>query len=257
LDKDAWRRNYGLQFLPGGASAVPLDQLAHAQAAGQGQALFLQIESAADLETALNFLREHLTGGSVGVGWDLATSEKLTANPSALAVIEDVGARFIARLVLAWKTASPEEAQARVRAVLDCIGARTPTSATGAGPARRLCIDATNETLFANDMKKAFQGEVLVEPIVASQAVRLPGQKEPVTYKVLLGHELLNVLNDGRLALPPERYIKEDFRLVKRNRGTFETELTSQGMHGDTFDACKLALRAVTAKPPGPVAWVG
>jgi len=186
------------------------------------------------------------------VGWDLATTEKLTSNPSALAVIERVGAGFVARLVLVWKTAEPQEAEERVRAVLECISER----AEGGG-ARRLCIDASNEQYFANRIKDALGKIVLVEPIVASETAKAPGEREPISFKARLGHELLNVLNDGRLALPPERYIKEDFRLVKRNRGTFETELSPQGMHGDTFEACKLALRAVTVKAAGAVAVVG
>jgi hypothetical protein len=252
LDKDAWRRNYGLQFLPGGASAVSLEEMAHAQAAGEGQALFMQIENSGELQAALEFLRAHLGGGVVGVGWDLATTEKMMSNPSALAVIEEVGAKLVARVVLTWKTSDPRESEERVRAVLDCIAGRE-----SGGGARRLCIDATNETLFAQDVRRHLMGKVLVEAIMAGAAAKVPGQREPVSYKVLLGHELLAALGDGRLALPPGRYIKDDFRLVKRNRGSFETELNPQGMHGDTFDACKLALRAATVKPPGPIAMVG
>ena len=48
-------------------------------------------------------------------------------------------------------------------------------------------------------------------------------------------------LNDNRLTLPPERYVREDHRLPKKIKGLYVCEVAPDGKHGDTFDSGKLA----------------
>jgi hypothetical protein len=43
-------------------------------------------------------------------------------------------------------------------------------------------------------------------------------------------------LDDNHLWLPSERYVREDWRLVKKEKGQFVCEPDSDGRHGDTFD---------------------
>lgn len=63
--------------------------------------------------------------------------------------------------------------------------------------------------------------------------------------KQFLGSQLVGELEDNHVWLPPERYVREDFRLVKRDRGQFVCEPDAAGRHGDTFDAVKLAVQAL------------
>jgi hypothetical protein len=53
------------------------------------------------------------------------------------------------------------------------------------------------------------------------------------------------VFDDNQITVAPERYIKTDMRLVKRDRGSFSAEVGPGGEHGDTFDSHKLALHAL------------
>jgi hypothetical protein len=66
-----------------------------------------------------------------------------------------------------------------------------------------------------------------------------------MNWKQYLGNMLVNEFQMNRGAIPPDRYIKNDIRLVKRDKGTFATDLGENGEHGDTFDAIKLALQAL------------
>jgi hypothetical protein len=66
------------------------------------------------------------------------------------------------------------------------------------------------------------------------------------------GGRLIALLDDNFLTLPPERALKSDWRLVRKDRGQLVCEPDPEGHHGDTFDATKLAVRAL--KGSGPVA---
>jgi hypothetical protein len=57
----------------------------------------------------------------------------------------------------------------------------------------------------------------------------------------------VNTAEDGRLLLPAESWLEKDLRSVKRAGGSFECEVDEDGNHGDTFDAIKLALHALTS----------
>lgn len=114
---------------------------------------------------------------------------------------------------------------------------------------RKLCIDATSERFFAADLKRDMGVMVPIDLVVSSENYTYLG--EEMSCKVYLGHLLVNTMEDGHLALANEVWIKDDFRLVKRDRGTFTADLDSSGNHADTFDATKLGIHAVIG-PGGP-----
>ena len=247
-DKNSWDRNYGLKFLVGGASACGLIQLTTAQERGIGQCACIDIQSDADMDRAVAFLLEHLGPGPVGLGHDLATTEKATSNPTALAVTEQVGIDLVTRLVLTWKTRDPDIAEERVKRIVQAI----PRRVSG-GKGRKLCVDATNERYFASTLQRKLRAEIPVELVIGSEGIDRPGF-EPMNMKQYTGSLLVGELNDNHCTLPPERYLKEDFRLVKTERGAFVCTPDAQGRHGDTFDATKLSYYALKGSS-GPFAY--
>ena len=103
---------------------------------------------------------------------------------------------------------------------------RTSTPATSAStPLRR-------RSLFP-------AGASPVHPIVSGETLDYRGGT--ITYKSLLGNELINTANDGYLALPPKDWIEKDWRLVKLDEGRFYADVDESGNHADTFDSTKLA----------------
>lgn len=238
-DKDAWDRNYGVRFILGGTAALGLLVLDTAQRRGVGQCEHFPVESDLDVDRACAWIRDKLGSGQVGIGWDLATTEKATSNPSAVTVLERQGNDLLARAILTWKTADPALADERIRSVVEAVAGRRE-----GGKARRLCIDATNERYFATQMQRELRGLLPVELVVGSETHQKPGG-EPMTMKQFLGALLCAEAEDNHLTLPASRYIREDFRLVKKERGSFVCEPDGQGRHGDTFDSTKLAIHAL------------
>lgn len=253
-DKDAWDRNYGAQFVLGGTAAVGLLQLDTAQRRGIGKCACIQVERDADFDRALTFLRRRLEDGTVGIGVDWATTEKETSNPTAVTVMERRGIEKVAVLTVTWKTRDPDLAIERLEKIVRAVEDRD-----FGGPlrqskhrVRRLCQDATSEKYHCANVRKALRGAVIVEDVVGSETIELPG-KEPMTMKAYLGNQFVGELDDNHVTLAPERYIKEDFRLVKRDRGTFVTEISGSGQHGDTFDSHKLASYALDSNSGGAI----
>lgn len=238
-DKDAWDRNYGVKFILGGTSAVGLLQLNSAQQRGIGKALLVLVDTEADFQRGLDWLTEHLGAGPVGLGWDLATTEKETSNPSGFCVKELLGAEWIDVAHFIWKTRDPAIAKARARRIVQTVNARPE-----GGRARRLSIDGTNERYFATEVQRELAALVPVEIVISSETVELPGQ-EPMTKKALLGNQLVADLDDNKGTLPPEKYAKDDIRRVKRDRGSFTCEIGANGEHGEVFDSSKLALNSL------------
>lgn len=238
-DKDAWDRNYGVKFVVGGSAACSLVQLDVAQARGMGECANFDIETDAEFQRALAWIAEKTGPGVVGIGADLATTEKATSNPTAVCVMERRGVEFIARAVIAWKTRDPDVATERFRAIVHAVAARK-----AGGRARGLAVDATSEKYFAASLKKELRADLPVMLIVGSETVERPGY-EPMNFKQFLGSQLVGELDDNHLTLPPERALREDFRLVKKERGQFVCEPDVMGRHGDKFDATKLALHAL------------
>jgi len=244
-DKDAWDRNYGVKFVLGGTAAVGLLQLDAAQRRGIGRCACIVVDEDIDFDRGLAFLREHLGSGPVGIGYDVATTEKSVSNPSAVTVMERHGVEVVAPLTLVWKTRDPALAKFRLRRVVETVNARPE-----GGRARRLAIDASSEVYFATEVQQEFAALVQVELVKGGETVEQPGQ-EPITKKALLGSRLVAVFDDNQITTAPERYLKNDLRLVKRDRGSFTAELGPNGEHGDTFDSHKLGLWALDSTAGG------
>lgn len=248
-DKEAFDRNYLVRFILGGTSAVGLLQLDAAQQRGIKECACIVVHASEDFERGLKFLQEKLGPGKVGIGVDLATTEKATSNPTSVTVMEDRGVEKIARLTLVWKTADPAVAKDRFKRLVKTINTRMLPDRTRPGRARMMKVDATNERYFATEIQRELRAEVPVDLVIQSETIERPG-KDPINRKAFLGAQLVGALDDNQLTLPPERYIKTDFRLVKRDRGTFVAELGPNGEHGDTFDSHKLALDALVSSAP-------
>lgn len=240
-DKDSWDRNYGLRFIMGGASACGLLQMQTAQARGVRRCKLFVIQDESDFQDALAFIPHALGFGTVGIGFDVATTTKGSSNPSALSIVEQSGVNLIVPAVLLWKTTDPAVARARIKSVVQTIAARP-----AGGRARSLAVDATNEKYFARDLRRHLVGDLPVHLIVASETLDVPGYPDPITYKQHLGTMLVSPLDDNRLTLPPEKYLLDDWRLVKKEKGQFVCEPNSEGQHGDTFDSTKLGIHAIT-----------
>lgn len=236
LDKQSWDRNYGLKFISGGTSAMSLVALATAQARGAG-CLACQEE---DLPPGW----EHTFGtGKIGIGYDTATTEKEKSNPSSIVVTEQVGNIMTARLVWRWKTANPAVAIERTENVVRRL------IAAGKRP-RRLCIDGSNERYFATTVATRLRALIQVEVVVGSETVEHKGEK--LSMKDYLGNLAANTIEDGNAALPPDKWVETDFRLVKKKKGHFDNDLDSSGNHGDTFDGFKLSLKGLVGQGSGP-----
>jgi hypothetical protein len=238
-DKDQWDRNFGIKFITGGTSAVSLLAIAHAQERGGKLCRFVAIDSDADIDGACDWLGQALTAGPVSVGFDVATTTKKLSNPSSLVVMEEIGAERLCKLVIVWKAADPVRHNLIVDRVLDAIEQRP-----FGGRARRVAIDGTSERLYAADFRKRFMGRTIVEVVVASESTEKYTHKptdQPMTMKQFTSGRCVEALENGQIALPAHRYVREDIRLVKRLKGSFDNEVSATGQHGDVFDALKLA----------------
>lgn len=173
-----------------------------------------------------------LTREAVGLGLDLATTERGTSNPSSLTVGQKHSGRFFARLVLSWKTADPDVTRAVIRLVLDHLAAAQVRP-------RRLCVDASNERFFATQLRKEFGARLPVELIAGNNKLAHRGFE--LDAKTLLGNLWSALIEDGLTVLPADDFIAYDYRLVKREAGGFVTETGKNGEHGDCFDSGKLA----------------
>ena len=247
-DKDAWDRNYGCKFVLGGTAAVGLQQLDSAQRRGIGRCACIVVNDDMDFDRALAFLREKLGANPVSIGADPATTEKESSNPTAVTVMEREGADLIGVLTVVWKTRDPALAKERLRKIVETVNRRPE-----GGRARRMAIDATSERYFAIEVQRELRALVPVELVIASETVDLPGG-ETATKKAWLGSLWVAQIDDNHAVLPPERYLRDDFRRVRKDRGSFACEAGPNGEHGDTFDSHKLAFYALKGLG-GPVAF--
>lgn len=177
-------------------------------------------------------------GGRIGLGLDLATTNKGKSNPTALAVTEQVAMTYYVRLLMRWKTNDPVVTRAILKTILDMLaGVRRR--------ARRLCIDATNERFFAVDLRTALVAQVPVELVIGSEQHIYMG--EPMTMKAYLGNLYCNTIGDNQLILPSAAWVRKDARQVYRVRGSFDADVESDGSHADGFDGVKLSLHALVS----------
>lgn len=243
-DKDAWDRNYGCKFVIGGTAACGFIALDTAQARGIGQCALFQCQNDGDFAAGITWLAAHVGTQPVALGFDVATTTKGSSNPSALAVVEDHGKEVVVRAVFTWKTNDPAVATERVARTIATLATRK----TG-GRARKLCIDGSNEAYFATALKTHLRAALPVEIVKGGEVPDLPG--EPMNNKQRDGGRLIALLDDNHLTLPPERALKADWRLVRKDRGQLVCEPDPEGHHGDTFDATKLAVRALKGGSAG------
>jgi hypothetical protein len=244
-DKDAWDRNYGVKFVLGGTAAVGLLQLDSAQRRGIGRCLCIVIHDDRDFEIGLAHLADKLGANACGIGVDLATTEKESSNPTSVTVMERIGADFVAVITFVWKTRDPAIATERFRKIVEQANARPE-----GGRARRMCVDATSERYFAIQLQRELAAWIPVELVISSETVETAGG-EKMTKKQMLGAKWVSVIDDNHAVLAPERYIREDFRRVRKDRGTFVCEIGPGGEHGDTFDSHKLAQHALESTGQG------
>lgn len=246
-DQDAWDRNYGALDIVGGTGAIGLVEMNAAQVRGEGKCLHVEIRRPEDIEEAIAWLQVSLQGGPVGCGWDLATTTEETSNPSSFTVTERFGGAYVERLICTWKTDSDLVQEARARAILETIAKRTQ-----GGRARRLCIDATNERMFAKRMQRELGRLCTVELVVGSENMTMPaGQKgevqDTVNKKTYLGDQYMTAFKEGQIDVPTSSYIKDDHRMVKKEKGMFTCKPAADGKHGDTFDSGKLSVHALNS----------
>ncbi len=224
LDKEAWDRNYGLRLATTGTAAISLNVLHHAQARDEAKlCLFFDGELPANWRELLGEIAEPVT-----LGFDVATTEKNTSNPSSVTIAEKRGAEHAARLIFRWKTNDPKVSTAYLREFVSTL------------KTRRLVVDASNERFYARQVRDALSRYCSVELVVSSENITVGTVEMPV--KTYLGNLVVNALDDGKLALPADRVVRQDFRLVRKVRGRFDNEVDGSGNHGDTFDSTKLAL---------------
>ena len=172
----------------------------------------------------------HCGGGMLTIGNDVATTDKKSSNPSAFTVMEKLSGVYWQRLVVRFKSADPAVTYAILESILN---------ARPASEWRRLCIDASSEKYHAQTMRKRFQNRLAVDLISNAEAIDFQGER--FSYKTLLGDLYVSAFEDSIIALPPENFILDDHRLVKKQSGSYTTEVDEGGNHGDTFDSGKLA----------------
>jgi hypothetical protein len=244
--------NYKLLHEVGGSAAIDLLALLTSQRRGARDCAFIFVSDDADFRRALNLLRAHLGAGEVGIGFDVATTTGDLSNPSSVTVTERNGVERAQRLVVVWKEKKPQIARERIRDIVMAVRSREK-----GGPARRLCIDASNERYFAQETADELAEIIPVELVINSTSIQPPGYKEKVNFKTYLGDLYCAAINENRTALPSDPYIKADHRLPVKSRGTYDCTPDQDGRHGDTFDSGKLAEYALDggSVPGAFVAW--
>lgn len=240
--RSGWNVSYALIHKSGGASVIDIVAMINAQRRGIGQCSFVYVDSDADFRRALNLLAANLTDGQVGIGADIATTTGELSNPTAVTVREKKGNDRFDRLVVVWKEKKPQVARERFKQIIATVKARP-----AGGGARRFGIDASNERYFAEETADILAPFVPVQLVIAGNTVepRPPGYSEKdgnINYKTYLGDVNAALINDGRVAVPADQYIKDDHRMVMKDGGRFVCiPDASTGAHGDTFDSGKIA----------------
>lgn len=235
-DKEAWDRNYGCLFVMGGTAAVGLMVIMDSQARGlKDGCLFAEDDLPAGWARMFN------PGAMVGVGADPATTENEKSNPFGIVVTERIEGRYVARLVLSLKSADPKKPKAILKEICETL---RPVG---------LSLDASSERYWCAEVAQEISGICPVQLMVSGEKTEYLG--EVMTVKSYLGNLAVNAMDDGLVSLPPNREVKDDFRLVKRYKGGFNNDLDSvTGRHGDLFDGFKQSLHALVSGGAAAVA---
>lgn len=246
LDKDAWDANYALKRIPGGLVAMPSTAIEAAQAKGAEDCLAYDLGTIeahnedATLARVVGAMQNIAEQGDWGIGYDVATTTNKKSNPSSITLTRGKGNERRARLLIRWKSANPDFSESLVLRAAEALR-------KAGGRVRRVCIDASNERYFAIRMKKALEAAGFeVELVVSGETVENPDNpKATMRMKEKTGNLLVNTATDRLLALPPDKWVKDDFLLVKKEKGLFVCDLDPAGNHGDTFDSTKLSILAL------------
>ncbi len=234
-DKDAWDRNYGCIFLVGGSAAVSLLSLNQAQQRGAAEGCtFYDLES--DAVIPADIAKHFKPNGLIAIGADPATTERDKSNPFGICIMQATPAGQAARVIISTKTASPTKAKALLVDAVELLKQAGHTVVS-------VAIDATSERFWCAEVADLLVDKVDVQLINNSSRTEYMG--EDMTMKQYLASVAVAALSDNSTAIPPAREIVEDFRLVKRTKGTFDNDLAPNGRHGDLFDAFKNALFAL------------
>ena len=230
--------SYDLIHESGGTAVIDIVALLTSQRRGATECAFVFVDNEREFQEACKSLRKLIAAGKVGIGFDVASTTGETSNPSSVTVTEQIGVERRQRLVVLWKEKKPQIVRERLRSILNAIAERPQ-----GGKASRLCIDASNERLFAEETRDELANLVPVELVMSGASVNpLPaGYREKLNYKTWLGDLYSTAVNDNRYALPSAEYIKADHRLPVKNAGRYECDPQPDGKHGDTFDSGKLA----------------
>lgn len=181
-------------------------------------------------------------GGIIGAGYDVATSDRDTANPSALAIRQQIGSRATEWLVLSWKTRDEKDSIL----ILDTVV--SDLNRAGLRP-RRLAMDNSSERMHYSAVRTALRGKCPVVGVAGNDVLKWDG--EEFKAKQLLGTLYVRDYDDGLISCPRADFLKSDRRLVQYFGGSFTADVDSKGRHADTFDAGKLAKWACIARTGG------
>lgn len=235
-NKGEMDESYDLNHKRGGSSVIDFLAMLSAQTRGARECAFVFIHTEAEFSQALDLLLDLLGPGAVGIGFDVATTTKQKSNPSSITVTELSGIERKQRIVICWKEKAEAIMKDRVKRVVRTVAARRE-----GGKARRLCIDASSERLFAQGLAAELRPEIPVQLVVSGESIHPAGYEEPTNYKTFLGDTYAAAVNGNRYCMASAQYLRDDHGLVTKNAGRFECEVASNGAHGDTFDSGKLA----------------
>ena len=228
FDKDAWDRNYGCLFITGGTAAVGLIKLMESMERGERAGCVFALD---DLPTGWERLFDR-SQGPIGIGADPATTEGETSNPFGVAVTQQIAGRYVAKLIISFKSADPKKPKGILRELCTKLKPRA------------LAIDATSEVYWATEVREELEG--VTDVILVKNSERVDVMGERVLYKTYLGQLLVNAIDEDLVDLPNAPEVKDDFRLVKKMKGGFDNALDSAtGRHGDLFDGTKLSFHAL------------
>lgn len=239
IDRASADRNYLLKFREGGTAAISKAHMDRAQAmhAGRCRAVDMASESLSS-ENLHSLLRsygaEHWLDAikpdaATAMGLDLASTTKRSSNPSALTITQYIHGSWYEILTIRFKTAE----YAVLRDLLRWILHSLPYNIVS-----QLSVDTSNEKFAGSQLAADLSCPVV--GYSGGQNVRLNGV--PAQAKYAMGVSYCRAYEDGRIAIAGDRWLADDRRSVLRNGDKFETPVSTEGYHADSFDSGKLAL---------------
>jgi len=241
LDRVAWERNYGIRHIAGGTAAVALTWIQHAQMIGAATC------AAAEDELPGGWSEFVTPGLPTVIGVDPATSEKQKANPTGAAIAQQTGRGIRLPVVARYRIGDDLRQIAVIRELVEGCKAR--------GCQVTLGLDASSEVLFARRVRRELGGicrVVLTQAGAVTEAEKGKPAHERVNFKTASYNTLLNHMEDGTAEVPAARWLRDDWRLVRRAGGGFQIDLGNDGSHGDSFVASAIAAHLLS-HPGGEV----